>query len=212
MRTLIAVAAFMLALNTCVASAQDQSDSPTEVGKIGFYTCPTHPQIQATWPTRCPSCQHVLQEAQPSATTVLGATLVADKDDRERREREERAERRYYGYGPGGYYPYAPYAYPYGGYNNYAGRPYYNPSYGYYNPNTGFYFNPNTGYYYNPDTGQGFYAQGYVPNYTYPYYRYGSPPYGYYRNNYPNEQAWERANRERREREEQEKRERRDRD
>ena len=182
------------------------------MGKIGFYTCPSHPQIQATWPAQCPLCRHVLEEAQPSAATPLGAASAVDKDKRdgdeagETQPREEEVEEQY---GQQGYYPYYPpdngyysynfpYGYAYGGYNNYAGRPYYNPSYGYYNPNTGFYFNPNTGYYYNPDTGQGYYAQNYNPNYTYPYYGYTSPGYPYY---YPDEQARERAERERREHE-----------
>jgi len=97
------------------------------------------------------------------------------------------------GYSQGGYYSHNfPYGYPYNRYDDYAGRPYYNPSYGYYNPRTGYYFNPNTGYYYNPNTRDGYYAQDYNPSYTYPYYAYGRPAYGY---NYPNEQDRERVDR-----------------
>lgn len=205
MRTLIVITGLALVLGSGAARGQAQSETPTEVGKLGFYTCPAHPQIQATWPTRCPGCRHVLQEAQPSAMTALGAVILADRDDRnrERREREERAERGYY---DNRYYGYGPYNFPYGS-GDYAGRPYYNPSYGYYNPNTGYYFNPNTGYYYNPNTRQGYYAQNYNPNrYSYPYYGPNYAPYGY---RYPNEEARER---ERREGEEREERERRDRD
>jgi len=91
MRTSVVLASLVLACASYAASAQSQRDSPTGVGKIGFYICPSHPDIQATWPTRCPACQHVLQEAQPSTATALGALLVADRDrDRDEEERERR--------------------------------------------------------------------------------------------------------------------------
>ena len=212
MRTLIMIAGFVLVSGACVARAQGQWDSPTEVVKMGFYVCPGHAQIQATWPARCPICRQTLKEAQPSVAGAPGTPWIADEDrgssEAEEPWSEESGEAESppyslasYGYsypgqeyGQNGYYSRNwPYGYPYNRYNDYAGRPYYNPSYGSYNPTTGYYFNPNTGYYYNPDTRDGYYAQGYIPGYTYPYYAYGRPPaYGY---DYPNDQARNRASR-----------------
>ena len=195
-----------------MACAQGRWDAPTEVGKIGFYACPSHLQIQATWPAQCPICRQVLKEAQPSATGAPRATWIAEADrdsDGAQESSDEQSARQEsspyslasygysypgQGYGRSGYYSRNwPYGYPYNRYNDYAGRPYYNPSYGSYNPSTGYYFNPNTGYYYNPDTRDGYYAQDYIPSYTWPYYAYGRPPaYGY---NYPSGQARSRETR-----------------
>ncbi len=132
------------------------SAPPTRVREIGVYVCPTHLDIQATWPARCPICSTVLSQVQPTANTIA----IADRDERERHVREEARERarrefrernRPYGYRyypPYGYNaPYA-YAYPAPGYFYYPNQGYY------YNPNLGYYFYPNTGYYYNPNTGQ----------------------------------------------------------
>jgi len=80
MRTLTIITSFVLASGACSAHAQGQWDAPTEVGKIGFYACPSHLQIQATWPAQCPICRQVLKEAQPSATGALGAAWIADGD------------------------------------------------------------------------------------------------------------------------------------
>ncbi len=215
MRMLITITSFALVSGACLVYAQGQWDSPTEVGKIGSYACPSHPQIQATWPAQCPMCRQVLKEAQPSATGTLGAALIAKgdrgSDEAEESWIEESGEQEYfplslvgveYGYSYpdqgsrwGEYYsPKWPFGYPYNRYNDYEGRPYYNPGYGQYNPRTGYYFNPNTGYHYNPDTRDGYYAQDYNPSYTYPYYNYNydRPAYGY---RYPNEGPRGRATR-----------------
>lgn len=167
MRVSIVIASCILAVATSMAWAQAPSVPPTRVCEIGTYACPNHTDIQATWPARCPMCQTVLTQVQPSADIIA----LGGREEHERHEREEARERvrrefREH-YRPYGYPYYAPYTYaaPPSGY-------FYYPSQGfYYNPSLGFYFYPNTGYYYNPYTGQYYY---YNPNTRQYYYAY--PP------------------------------------
>lgn len=182
MRTQAAGLTLMGILVTSTVWAQDLhelSAPPTKVCQIGAYACPAHPEIQATWPGRCPLCQAVLAQVPPSAAMAVGLTAVAYWNDQrirqgergeELREQAQRAEEwreRYRHYG----YAYPPYmhAYPPPGYH-------YFPTQGYYfNPNLGLYYFPNSGYFYSPRTGRYFF---YNPD-TGRYYP-ALPGYGYY--------------------------------
>jgi hypothetical protein len=64
MRTLLVVAASVIVSLACTALVQGGSAPPAEVGAIGSYVCPNHPDIRATWSARCPICQAVLAEVQ----------------------------------------------------------------------------------------------------------------------------------------------------
>ena len=50
----------VLALGT--AWAQDPPDRPGESRQMKTYACPGHPEVQATWPGRCPKCGQQLRE------------------------------------------------------------------------------------------------------------------------------------------------------
>jgi hypothetical protein len=64
MRTRLVVAASVIVSLACTALVQGGSAPPAEVGAIGSYVCPNHPDIRATWSARCPICQAVLAEVQ----------------------------------------------------------------------------------------------------------------------------------------------------
>lgn len=214
MRTVAVVIAFLGVSAPRVVLAQVPAPPPTRVCEIGLYACPTHADILATWPARCPMCQTVLSRVQPSAFTLVSLGPLIDMEGRRREEDEkareaqrnkelrEQARRnaelwgRYPNYGyypPGGY----PYTYPPPGYA------YQYPYNYYYNPNTGQYeyvypgyaypygaysYNPNTGQYsYNPNAGQYYYN----PNTG--QYQYVKPGYAY-----PNRRNEEPRERERR--------------
>lgn len=195
MKTLVIVGSLVIGLATGTAFARDVASPPTKVSAIGFYGCSVHPQVQATWPARCPICQTVLPAALPSASTDLGATAAIDRNDRrrdenagarnrnqelreqarrheqlrERARRDEELRERYrydrHAYPPRRYH----YDYP-------PRRYYYDYSpYGryHYNPRTGHYYYPNSGYYYSPDTGQYYYSN---PGYSYPNNGHSYPP------------------------------------
>ena len=78
MRTLAMVIAAIVISTTNAAWAQDWVQPPTRVCEIGLYACSDHPQIQATWPTRCPICGTVLAAAPgggaAGAAGGMGAT------------------------------------------------------------------------------------------------------------------------------------------
>jgi hypothetical protein len=159
MRIAVIMETFILALAAGTTFAQSPSTAPTQVREVGVYTCPAHPDMQATWPAQCPICQTTLAQVQPSASTRVGTIAVADRDDRDR-DRDRERDRRY------GYRRYG-YAYPPPGYRYYPNQGYY------FNPNTGYYFYPNNGYFYDPRTGRYFYSNpgySYSPNDRY-YYR-----------------------------------------
>ncbi|MCL5278798.1 MAG: hypothetical protein M1376_02695 [Planctomycetes bacterium] len=73
MRTPAIVLAAIMLSTTSAAWAQGWVAPPTRVGEVGHYTCPDHPQIQATWPARCPLCGMVLTAARGSSGAA-GAT------------------------------------------------------------------------------------------------------------------------------------------
>jgi hypothetical protein len=75
MRTSVLLASFVLLYASHTAGAQSPWDPPAEVGKIGVYACRSHPEIQATWPARCPICRTVLSVMRPVA--VAGAAVGA---------------------------------------------------------------------------------------------------------------------------------------
>jgi hypothetical protein len=168
--------ALIVILTTSTVLAQGLSAPPTRVRQLGNYACPAHAEIQATWPARCPICNAVLNQVQPSAITPVSFAPLFDMDsrrrddearERARREEESRERFRRYGYGYGyGYYAPHGYGYPPQGY-------YYDPSRGYYyNPNVGSDYYPSSGYFYNRNTGQYSYGtpgNGYAPNYEYGY-------------------------------------------
>ena len=90
MKVQILLGGSILAWGACLSFAQAPSAPPTRVCQPGIYGCPAHADILATWPARCPLCQTVLGQVQPSA--VAGTTPVADRDDRRRdEEARERA-------------------------------------------------------------------------------------------------------------------------
>ncbi len=173
MRTPVAGIASVVILTTSTVLAQGLSAPPTRVCQLGDYACPTHAEIQATWPARCPICDAVLHQVPPPAFTLAGFAPLFDMDsrrrddearERARREEESRERLRRYGYDYGPYPPSA-YAYPPPGY-------YYDPSHGYYyNPNLGSYYYPSSGYFYNRNTGQ--YSTGTPGNRAYPNSGYG---------------------------------------
>jgi hypothetical protein len=178
MRMLVIIEVGTIALATCTAFAQT-SVAPTEAGvcEIGFYACPSHVGIQATWPARCPLCRTTLRQ-MPSPTLVhdnLGPAIDMDsrrQDEeiaRERKRREELKER-YHNYG----YAYPPgrygYTYPPGGYRYpYPPERYTHPrpQDGYrYQSRSGLYlYNPQAGYYRDPTTGRYRYVN---PRFSYP--------------------------------------------
>ena len=76
MRAFIAVASLAAVLAACAALAPGQSAPPAPVGPLGIYQCPDHPEIQATWQARCPTCGTPLQAVQlfdAAARTVFAA-------------------------------------------------------------------------------------------------------------------------------------------
>ena len=76
MRTLAAVMMLIAFLATSTVLGQGLSAPPTKVCQIGDYTCPMHPEIQATWPARCPLCQTMLTDAS-SGAAYTGVTPIA---------------------------------------------------------------------------------------------------------------------------------------
>lgn len=208
MRTLVTIVSLIAASATCTALAQDRSAQPTDVRQTSVYICPSHPEIQATWPARCPMCQRMLSRIQLSLPADAGATLAADKDEkreteeaREARQNEERRERqrneearearrneelreRYPNYGYAYPYPNQGYTYVYPPQGYSYQYPYYGyyPNYGYVSPYpyNGYYYNPNTGYYYNPNTGAYYYPSNQYGQYGYqaPYPYPPNPQYG----------------------------------
>jgi len=173
MRGQIILGAGILALLTCVSWAQEPAAPPTRVSESGIYGCPNHPDILATWPARCPTCQTALSLVEPSAAASPEVTTTADPRHGEGRERAEAGARRF----PERARPHAEFRFrPYRGHGyppRFYGRPplgyQYYPNYGYYyNPSLGFYYYPNTGYFYNPYTGQ-YYS--YTPGQGYFYFQ-----------------------------------------
>jgi hypothetical protein len=175
MRVWFIVASGILVWATGTALAQDPSVLPTRVNEEGIYACPNHPDILATWPARCPTCQTVLSPVPSAAVTSAETIPVAaqnryprdeDREDRERRERfqDEARRRREFGYRYYRPYPYG-YVYPPRFYGRLPFGYQYYPNFGYYyNPNIGLYYYPNMGYFYSPYTGRYYYyspGQGY---------------------------------------------------
>jgi hypothetical protein len=122
MRTPAAVIAWIPILTTCTVFAQGLAAAPTRVARIGSYTCLNHPQIQATWPARCPLCGTALQAVQP-LNAAAGTMLVADAnyaDQDEGNQAQSQWQNQPYGsqpyysspqppqYGNQGYPPYPP--------------------------------------------------------------------------------------------------------
>lgn len=64
MRTAVAVIVLLTLGATGTVLAQGWSPPPTRVCELGSYACPTHPEIRATWPARCPTCGAVLIPAR----------------------------------------------------------------------------------------------------------------------------------------------------
>jgi hypothetical protein len=60
MKTIVTAIASIVVLAPSTVLAQGVSAPPTRVCQIGGYGCPIHPDMQATWPARCPLCQTVL--------------------------------------------------------------------------------------------------------------------------------------------------------
>ena len=192
MRTFIAAVSLVAVLAACAALAPGQSAPLTRVGPLGIYQCPDHPEIQATWQARCPTCGTALQAVQlfdAAGDMVPIATADYPDQDQPQPRNPPYSDQRYYPppqtgqYGNQGYYPYPPsgqygsQGYPpsgqYGtqGYppgSQYGGQGYPPSQYGY--PPSGQYGNqgyPPSQYGY-PPTGP--YGQGYPP---------ATPPYGY---------------------------------
>lgn len=95
MRTPVAGIASVVILTTSTVLAQGLSAPPTRVCQLGDYACPTHAEIQATWPARCPICDAVLHQVPPPAFTLAGFAPLFDMDSRRRDdEARERAARR----------------------------------------------------------------------------------------------------------------------
>ena len=161
MRTPAVVITLIVISTTGTAWTQGWAPPPTRVCEISSYACPDHPQIQATWPARCPLCQAVLSPWRLAPTAVVRPTAVADwreqarerqEELRKRAEWDEKWREQYRHYDSSGltYPPYV-YSYPPPGYHYFPGQAYF------YSPNTGLYFFPSTGYYYSPRTGQYFF-------------------------------------------------------
>jgi len=93
MRTLVMLTTIILALAMIYTGpVPGQSAPPTRVCELGLYQCPGHPQIQATWPARCPTCHNVLTRVQAIAAQDSGGQAPAEGDagqfwDRQVRER-----------------------------------------------------------------------------------------------------------------------------
>lgn len=69
-----AVIIVVIAISTAGAAwAQGWSAPPTRVSEVGQYGCPDHPQLQATWPARCPLCGMVLTPVRGGAAGGMGA-------------------------------------------------------------------------------------------------------------------------------------------
>ncbi len=178
MRTLLIIEVGIIALATCTAFARTPV-APTGAGvcEIGFYACPSHVGIEATWPARCPLCRTTLHQVQSPVLTGGGLGPAIDMDNRRQdediareRERREELKEQYrndgYAYPPGGYgYMYSPggYRYPYPS-ERYG---HLRPQDGYrYQPRGGLYlYNPQAGYYRDPTTGRYRYVN---PRFSYP--------------------------------------------
>jgi hypothetical protein len=169
MRRLFVISGCILVVAAGTVLAQSLSAPPTSVRQLGIYGCPDHPEIQATWPARCPTCQAVLDRVPPPGTTVAALTAVADRQEQAQRAEEWRQRYRHYG----ATYPQYMHPYPPPGYHYYPTQGYY------YSGSTGLYYFPESGYYYSPRTGQYFFynvntGRYYpaLPGYEY-YQRYG---------------------------------------
>ncbi len=173
MRAFITAVSLVAVLAAGAALAPGQSASSTRLGPLGIYQCSTHPEIQATWQARCPTCGTALQAVR--VFDAAADTLpLADANYPD--QRQSQFQNPPYGSQP--YYP-PPQATQYGTQSGYPpsgqyGTQSYPPSSQYgtqgYPPS-----GQTQGY---PPSGQ-YGAQGYPPS------QYGYPPSGQYSQGYP---------------------------
>ncbi len=169
MRAFMAAVSLVAVLAACATLAPGQPASSTRPGPLGIYQCPDHPEIQATWQARCPTCGRALQ-AVPLFHAAADTMRAADANYPAQGQPWPQNPP----YGGQNYYPpsqTSPYGYPSSGQ---YGQGYPPSQYGY--PPSGPYGTPG----YPPSSQYGYPPSGQYGSQGYPPGQYGYPPTGQY--------------------------------